>query len=84
MLIREHESKVVKIGRVKTYVDDTKSTFTYRKFAVVDDSILDMIYEAYKKHKKLGRKEMDFEKFCINYIEGTYDHVIRQGWIEPV
>jgi len=74
MLISEDEKKVV-IGKVNyalTCKDET--------FIVADDSIIDMIYDAYEKHKKLCRKEISFCDFCINYIEGRYDYTIRRGW----
>lgn len=74
MLISEYEKKVV-IGKVNyalTYKDEV--------FIVADDSIIDIMYCAYEKHKKLCRKEISFDDFCINYIEGRYDYTIRQGW----
>jgi hypothetical protein len=68
MLIPENEKKVVKIGRVKN------------AFVIADDDVIDAMYYAYEKHLKLGRKEISFDTFCISYIEGRYDHIIRQGW----
>jgi len=69
MLISEDEKKVVigKINYALTYI-------------VADDSIIDMIYDAYTRHIKLCRKEISFNDFCINYVNGDYNYSIRQGW----
>ena len=73
MLI-SNEKKIVigEVNHVLTYKDEV--------FIVADDSIIDMMYDAYEKHKKLGRKALSFSDFCIHYIAGDYNYTIKQGW----
>ena len=77
MLISEDEKKVV-IGKVKFFLDG--KACEYKGFIIADDGIIDRLYDMYIQFKKLGRKKIAFNDFCIHYIAGDYNYTIKQGW----
>ena len=79
MLI-SNEKKVVKIGSVELsskFQEYRTSGFYY---VVADDYMIDRLYDMYTQYKKLGRRKIAFDRFCINYFKGDYNYSIRQGW----